>query len=219
MDLNLWYAPNLLVALVGAAGVFVIFLSLVRAPGVKGLRRIIAGEVADPAPSAPTYRERLQARLDQADLAVAAHEFLQIAGVSAGVAGLAGWLILDVPAAGTVLALLAVLLYWTYLEDRRDKRRQEYQEALPDVVDMIRASFATGSGVALAVAFEHVVQYGPAIVRPDFAALSTRLRGGAELRAVLRGLARRRRDVILDMIVETLLVHEATGGGGEISGV
>ncbi|MBU1746761.1 MAG: hypothetical protein KKA73_03660, partial [Chloroflexi bacterium] len=51
------------------------------------------------------------------------------------------------------------------------------------------------------------------------AALSTRLRGGAELQAVLRGLARRRRDVILDMIVETLLVHEATGGGGEISGV
>jgi|GEM_PF-1105521 len=219
MDLNLLYTPNLLVALVGAAGVFIIFLSLVRSPRLRGLRKIIAGETAEPEPQAPTYRERLQARLDQADLGVGASEFLQIAGVSAGVAGVAGWLVLGVPAAGAVLALLAVLLYWTYLEDRRDKRRQEYQEALPDVVDMIRASFGAGSGVSLAVAFEHVVEYGPPIVRPDFAEMSTRLRGGENLAVVLRSVGQRRRDVILDMIIETLVVHETTGGGGEISGV
>ncbi|MBU0493814.1 MAG: hypothetical protein KKA73_11640 [Chloroflexi bacterium] len=221
MSLNLLYAPNVLVALFGAAGVFVVFLSIVLSPVVRGrLRRTIQGGlVRDPEAAAPlTWQDRLQVRLNQADLDVSANEFLRVVLVSTLIAGVAGWLLLGGVAAGLITALLAFIMYWTYLEDRRDKRRQQYQEALPEVVDEICASFDAISGAAMVQVFENVAAHGPTATRLDFGRMARGLRERQDLAIVLDEVENRRQDMILTNILGTLRLQQEFAGS-EISGI
>jgi len=56
--------------------------------------------------------------------------------------------------------------YWACLENRRDKRRQKYQEGPARATAIIRDSVAAGKG--LRQALEDVARRGPKAVRKDF---------------------------------------------------
>ena len=200
-------APNVLIAVLGAVGVLALFLAFTIRQGAE-LRQadLAAGRVRE---SSGTM-ERLQERIDQAGLPITAGEFLRVALLAGVGGGLLFYLLTAVPA-GLPLGLLAgVAGYWSFLAERRDRHRQSFQSALGEVVALLREGFQTGN--ALPAAVEHVVQYGPPIVADDFRHLGAQLQTGTPAEEALREMADHRRDPILDVIVETLIVNHRNQG-------
>jgi tight adherence protein B len=201
------FAPNVLIAVLGAVGVLALFLGLAIRQGAE-LRQadLDAGRIRE----RPAPLERLQQRIDQAGLAITAGEFLRVALLVGVAAGLLFYLLTSLPA-GFLLGLIAGTAgYWSYLGERRDRRRQQYQSALGEAVALLKEGFQTGN--ALPAAVDHVARYGPEMVAGDFQRLSAALQAGVPAEEALRELADRRRDPILDVIVETLVVNHRNQG-------
>ena len=200
-------APNVLIAVLGAVGVFALFLALAIRQGAE-LRQadLAAGRVREISGTIG----RLQERIDQAGLLITVGEFLRVALFVGVGGGLVFYLLTAVPT-GFLLGLLAgVVGYWSFLGEKRDKHRQKYQSALGEVVALLKEGFQTGN--ALPAAVEHVVQYGPPIVADDFRHLGAQLQTGTPAEEALREMADHRRDPILDVIVETLIVNYRNQG-------
>ena len=67
------------------------------------------------------------------------------------------------------------------------------------------------SGSALEESFRYVAGHGPAIAREDFEWALAQLNTGKSREQVLTAMSDRRRDPILDVIVESLLVQDDMG--------
>lgn len=194
-------AVNLILAFVGAAGVFAAVLSL-------GLRpRVQLQGFTEQQPGAI---ERLQQYLTEADLGVKPGEFLRVSALLGAGAGIVVYLLTKAPMVALLGCAVGGLAYYTYLVDRRDRRRQEYQDALVDVIGLLVEGFKAGN--TLPAAFATVAQYGPEIVRQDWADVCARLQTGDPMKEVLDDLCRRRRDPILDVVAQTLVVVTKEGG-------
>ena len=158
-------SANLIIAFMGAAGVFasVLALGMRRRVEIKGVVEPSVGLIS-----------RLSQHLTEADLHVTAGEFLRtslLLGV--GIAVLA-YLLITTFTAALLGLVVGGLVYYTYLVDRRDRRRQEYQDALVDVIGLLVEGFKAGN--TLQAAFETVAQYGPEIVREDWSQVTARIR-------------------------------------------
>jgi len=200
------FAPNVLVALMGTAGVVAMYLSLIYVQRAR-LAEIdhLEGRIIQRG-----LMERLQDKLDQADIPVTAQELIKVSLLlGVGISG-ALFLILRLFVPSLMGFFIGAFGYWAFLEDRRNKRRQQYQTALGEAVDIIRENFSHSQ--SLDMALEQVVKYGPEILREDFQLLSTRLAARQRLREAFEEICRRRKDPILDVIAETLLIHERKGG-------
>jgi hypothetical protein len=113
---------------------------------------------------------------------------------------------------GVVLgAMSGPLAYWGYLGARRDKTRRAYQEALARVATILRD--VIGRGGSLREAIAAVARRGPGATQGDFEAANAALASGEALEKALEPLGERRRDPILSMLLEILLVHREHGGG------
>ena len=200
-------APNVLIAVLGAVGVFALFLAFAIRQGAE-LRQadLAAGRVRETAGG----MDRLQERIDQAGLVITAGEFLRVALLAGVGGGLAFYLLTSIPAGFPLGLLVGVVGYWSFLGEKRDKHRQKYQSALGEVVALLKEGFQTGN--ALPAAVDHVVQYGPDIVTEDFRHLGAQLQTGTPAEEALREMADRRRDPILDVVVETLIVNHRNQG-------
>jgi tight adherence protein B len=194
-------AINLILAFVGAAGVFAAVLSLGMRPRVR---------LQGFAEQRPGPIERLRQYLTEADLGVKPNEFLRISVLLGIGMGIAAYLLTSAPTAAILGCAVGGLAYYTYLVDRRDRRRQEYQDALVDVIGLLVEGFKAGN--TLPAAFDTVAQYGPEIVREDWARVCSRLQTGGSLEEVLDELCRRRRDPILATIAQTIVVVSRKGG-------
>lgn len=195
---------NLIIAFVGAAGVFAAVLAVASPPrerleSVGGLIEEETGPI-----------ERLQKKLEEADLNVTAWEFLRLS-LALGVG-------LSVVAYLLTHSFLAALFgigvggfgYYAYLSDRRDRRRQKYQDALVDVISLLVEGFKSGN--TLQAAFDTVAEYGPEIARDDWAQVNARIQAGVPVQEALMELSRKRQDAILDTIIQTLVVVRREGG-------
>ena len=200
-------APNIFIAVLGAVGVFALFLSFVIRQGAE-LRQadLAAGRVRETAGT----MDRLQERIDQAGLFMTAGEFLRVALLVGLGAGFGFYLLTSIPAGFPLGLLVGVAGYWSFLGEKRDRHRQKYQSALGEAVALLKEGFHTGN--ALPAAVEHVVQYGPAILAEDFRRLGAQLQTGTPAEEALREMADRRRDPILDVIIETLIVNHRNQG-------
>lgn len=201
-------AVNAALALVGTAGVIMVVLGLTSVARVN-LRRRLAGEEGG------GFLDDLQARLDQAELEVTAREFLRASLLLGGVTGIGTHLLVGFPVM-TILAFAAgSMMYWIYLENRRDRKVRAYRSALAEGADLIRENFAVIP--SLQAVFDMVAESGPPALREDFRRMTAGLTAGASLEAVLEEVKERRRSPFLDQMAETLLVHEKEGGEiGEI---
>ena len=195
------YGPNVLLAFVGAAGVLDLALALLALPRYT----LTPGRKEEPG-----WRVRLQRKLDQSDLGVTASEFITVALVAGLGLGVVLFFLTGVATAFPLGVVIGALGYWNFLEDRRDTRRREYQEALAEVVDILREGF--GSGNSPQVALGVTAQYAPAVCRPDFEWVVTAMSLGKSPVDALRAVAELRRDVMLDRIVEALIVNLEKGG-------
>lgn len=197
-------ATNLILAFAGAAGVFAAVLALGMWPRAR-LEDI--GGLIEPRPGP---LERLQHKLTEADLEVTAGEFLRVSLLVGGGVALAAYLITTAWAPALLGFAVGGLVYYTYLADRRDRRRQDYQDGLVDVIGLLVEGFRAGN--TLQAAFESVAQYGPEIAREDWAQVNARIRTGIPVEDALMELSRRRRDPILDTVAQTLVVVSKQGG-------
>jgi Flp pilus assembly protein TadB len=199
---RLLYGPNVALALLGGAGVLTMFLTLFASAPAAHVRRKVAGETR--------RRTTLQQMIDQANLPITAAEFVRTAALLASATGLLGYLLLGSVAGAALGALIGPLAYWGHLGGRRDKTRRAYQEGLARVATIVRDVVGRGGGLREAV--RAVAQRGPTVVREDFRQASAVLASGRSLDEALEPLGQRRRDPILTMLVEILLVHREHGG-------
>ena len=194
------YGPNVLFAFVGAAGVLILVLSILAIPHYR-----ITPDAED-----QSFLGRLQRKLDQADVEITAMEYLKTSGFLALILGLVAFVLTEAPAAALLGGIVGFFGYWTYLEDRRDKRRRAYQEALLEVINILQEGFASMRSLEMAIAT--VEEHAPEVVRPDFVEIATQMSLQANLEEVLLRVARRRRDLIFDRLVEALIANRRTGG-------
>ena len=214
MGLELLYGPNVLLGLLGAAGVFVMFLvSFAATPniGARSLGRF-GGEEMQPV----GWQATLQRRLDQAGLAMSAGEFVKAAAV-AGVVGLAvGYAVTHTVTGTLLLGALGPFAYWNTLTARVETRRQRYQESLARAASILRDSVAAGKTMEYAI--QDVARRGPRLVQPDFQEALDEYQVGRSLEEALNRIRLRRQDPVLDVMVENILVHtgsdETAGAGG-----
>ena len=197
-------AVNLVIAFVGAAGIFAAVLAISSPPRARlntvgGLLEEELGPL-----------EKLEQKLRQADLDVKTYEFLGVS-LSLGLGLAAGGYLLT----GTMISVFlgfgaGSFAYYAYLTDRRDRRRQQYQDALVDVIGLLVEGFQAGN--TLQAAFRSVADYGPEIASDDWRQVSARIQAGVSIQESLLTLSRRRSDPILDTIVQTLVVVHQQGG-------
>ena len=203
------YGPNVLFALLGTGGALAMFYSLfMAAPSVKAkdMARFAQGEDIG-------WRGKLQQKLEQADMGVTADEFVRISMISALVTGAAGYFGTGTFSGMIIGIALAPFGYWTYLETKRDKRRQAYQEGLARAIAIVRDSVAAGK--ALRQSIEDVARRGPKNIRPDFKEIITQMNIGVPFAEALETVRKKRNDPILNVFAEILMVH--TRYGGEIA--
>jgi tight adherence protein B len=194
------YGPNVLFAFLGAAGVLILALSIMAIPHYQ-----ISQDEED-----ASFFGRLQRKLDQADLGITAAEYVKTSIFLSGILGLVAFVSTGAPAAALLGALLGFFAYWSYLEDRREKRRREYQEALLEVINILQEGFASMRSLEMAIAT--VADHAPEVVRADFVEIATQMSLQANLEEVLMRIAKRRRDMIFDRLVEALIANRRTGG-------
>ncbi len=194
------YGPNVLLAFVGAAGVLVIVLSILAIPHYRVSQDEDEG----------TLMVRLQRKLDQADLQITAAEYIKTSLFLALVFGVIAFVLTDALAAALLGLLLGFFGYWTYLEDRREKHRRDYQEALLEVINILQEGFASMRSLEMALAT--VAEHAPEIARKDFIEIVTQMSLKEHLEEVLMQIAKRRRDLIFDRLVEALIANRRTGG-------
>ena len=219
MGLDVLYGPNVLLGLLGAAGVLVMFLVGFAATPTIGARSLgrFGGEDMQP----HGWQAGLQRRLDQAvpacaGMTMSAGEFARVAAVAA-VAGVAvGYAVTHTVTGTLLLGALGPLAYWNVLTARVDKGRQQYQESLARAASILRDSVAAGK--TMEYALQDVARRGPRLVQADFQEVLDEYQMGRSLEEALIRIRVRRQDPVLDVLVENILVHtgsdETAGAGG-----
>ncbi len=196
----MFYGPNVLFAFIGAAGVLILILSILAIPHYQ-----ISKDEED-----QSFFGRLQRKLDQADLDITAGEYVKTSLFLSGILALVAFVLTGAPAAALLGALVGFFAYWTYLEDRREKRRRDYQEALLEVINILQEGFASMRSLEMAIAT--VAEHAPEVARADFVEIATQMSLQANLEEVLMRVAQRRRDMIFDRLVEALIANRRAGG-------
>ena len=194
------YGPNVLMAFIGAMGVLVLVLSILAIPYYP-----VSKNTED-----TRFFGRLQRKLDQAGLDITAIEFLKTAAFLGLVLGVIAFVLTEAPAAALLGALVGFFGYWTYLEDRREKKRRAYQEALLEVINILQEGFS--SMRTLEMAIETAAQHAPEVVRADFVEIATQMSLQTNMEEALLRVAERRRDLMFDRLVEALVANRRTGG-------
>ena len=200
--------PNVLIAFLGSMGFLIMSLSLLAHPRYSLTRELARLEGEEPEDRGLTAA--LQRALAQANIPITAGEFLRVSLILGVPLGGAGILLTGAPVLGLVGFFGGAFLYWMYLSDRRDKARIAYQEALLGVIEVLREAYAaTGS---LPMALDAVAEHAPPAARGDFEEIQSRYQVGESLVEVLQEVADRRREVLLDQLVEALIAHSQEGG-------
>ncbi len=196
----MFYGPNVLMAFIGAVGVLVLVLSIMAIPHY----RVVKND------EDTSSFGRLQRKLDQAGLDITAAEFLKTALLLGLVLGVVAFVLTEAPAAALLGAIVGFFGYWTWLEDRREKKRRAYQEALLEVINILQEGFS--SMRTLEMAIETAAQHAPEVVREDFVEIATQMSLQATMEETLLRVAERRRDLMFDRLVEALIANRRTGG-------
>lgn len=193
------YAPNMLVAFIGASGILILALAF----QIKPEHKLLHG-----ARTHASFLQRLQHKLDQADLDISASEFLRVALLSGLALGLILYLSIGAWTGFLVGLGIGCAGYWSYLEDRRDKRRRQYQEEIATVIDMLLQATAASLGIDMAIDF--VADRAPGSARGDFQKVRELRALGSPTVEALQAVAAERRDLLFDRLVEAILttIHQ-----------
>lgn len=110
-------------------------------------------------------------------------------------------------AVGTAIGLF-LPLYWLTAKER--KRINDFQEQLPDALDMLVSAMKAGYSFQAAMKF--IGEEVPAPLGPEFARFYEEQRLGMEVRTALLALQERINSLDLKMFVTAILIQRETGG-------
>jgi len=165
-------AINLVAAIFGGAGLYLVFSALTGAFGPKsrGLGLPDEAKTAD----RRGFQARIEALLYQARAEITYAEFMA-ASLGIGVLVAAAFFFITRGLLVTIVGLLSgTLIYYLYLGDRRDRLGIEYEKVQPEIADIIAASFRS-KGYNLPAVLSQVIENGPEIAREDWVRLAAAL--------------------------------------------
>jgi tight adherence protein B len=155
------------------------------------------------------FLNRVRQLLDRSDWSLTAGEFAITSVVGALVAALLGYLL-----GGLVLAVILIpfALATPYLLVVRavDKRKKQFEEQFPEMLDLIAASLESGASVMRAL--ELVVEEADEPTASEFGRVLTATRMGDELSDALSAMSTRLGSRDVDWTVQAIGVQQRTGG-------
>lgn len=153
--------------------------------------------------------QKLQSRLDAAELPITAREFLAAcAGVA--VMALVAALLLNAPALILAGLVIGPVLIWMRLEGQRDKFRLAYDQSLAECAQLLREGFAATG--ALRDAVDHAARNGLDPAAVDFREAWSGHVSGQEWDEAFAPITWRRRNPYLRMVAEALSLKAKEGG-------
>lgn len=152
---------------------------------------------------------RLERDLDRAGVALRPTEFVLLS-VSAGVAAVAGSLLLLSPPAAVGVALLAALAPRAALRVLTARRRAAFADQFEGTLQMLSGSLRAGYGLMQAAAT--IAEEAPAPTGPEFARVAVENRLGRSVEDSLRALSERMENEDLRWVVEAIDIQYEVGG-------
>lgn len=168
-----------------------------------------SGIAAERALADVDFLDRVRQLLDRSDWSLTAGEFA-VTSVGVGAfAGLIGWFI-----AGPILALILLVVVaavpYALLTRSVTKRKLEFEDQFPEVLELIAASLESGASVVRAL--ELVVEEGDEPVSSEFGRVLAATRVGSDLTDALAAMSERLGSRDVDWTVQAITVQQRTGG-------
>ena len=175
------------------------------------LRRALAqtGRLAERAFSDTGIFARIRATLARSDWTLSPGEFIAVSFAASALGVLVG-AISSSPPLAVLLGVLGLVLPFLLVTRAVNKRRADFEEQLPDVLDLLAASLESGAGIAAAL--ELVIAEAPDPAATEFARVLTATRLGATLVDGLADMAERLGSRDLLYTVQAISVQQRTGG-------
>ncbi|MFP4077401.1 MAG: type II secretion system F family protein [Halochromatium sp.] len=152
----------------------------------------------------------LRKLLDQAGMQRPTYQLLLLMlALGLGAAFLA-WQVFELPIAVPPSAALVASLPLLLLLARKQKRMQQVEQELPDVLSMLARSLR--AGLPLAQALKIVADDMDGVVPAEFGIVYTDLNYGGELRAALDGLSERVPSATIATLNTAIMIQRETGG-------
>ncbi|MEM2618020.1 MAG: type II secretion system F family protein [Candidatus Hadarchaeales archaeon] len=186
-------------ALLGATGILASFLSLT---AVRG--RITLPERRE------GWREKLEKKLYQAGWEGGLDSFFQrvfLYFFSFAVVCFALTRSLSIAIMG---GIIGGAYFWLGIEEKREKKKVEFQDSIPALIDLIRS--AIGAGASVPEAILRVVSLVPEPVKREVEQIATGLRMGKSFDAVVDEVAAKRDDPDFHFLLLCLKVFNEQGG-------
>ncbi|WP_137292777.1 type II secretion system F family protein [Nocardioides dongxiaopingii] len=157
------------------------------------------------------FEERVAARLTSAGSALKASEWLLLhAGLVVGAILLGLLLGRANPAVVVLFALLGLVLPWFWLGLRRGRRRQKFESALPETLQLMAGSLSAGLSMLQAV--DTIVREGTDPVASEFRRVLVEIRLGVPLDDALEGVAERFNSSDFRWVVMAIRIQRQVGG-------
>ena len=189
--------------------------SRLRAPAIKEKpRALLKDDKVSDVPflnnllSGQTWIDGLLRELDHAGLSIRPLTFIFI-GLASGLAGS----VLGVSAGGLggfIILMLGWMAPFIWLRWRKRKRLSQFEQQLPDAIDMLVSAMRAGYSFQAATQFIGDEMISP--IGPEFARFYDEQRLGIDVRTALIGLQDRIDSLDLKMFVTAVLIQRETGG-------
>lgn len=175
------------------------------------LRKALAqtGRLAERAFSETGIFARVRTTLARSDWTISPGEFIAVSLV-ASVVGIGAGLVSSSPPLALLLGIVGLVLPFVLVTRSVNKRRSDFEEQLPDVLDLLAASLESGAGISAAL--ELVIAEAPDPAASEFARVLTATRLGATLIDGLVDMAARLDSRDLLYTVQAISVQQRTGG-------
>jgi Flp pilus assembly protein TadB len=202
----------MLLAFVGALGVYVIYLGITwkATPSYADQIEAIQGKAT---PEEQAHKKRygaIESWLSQSQLDISVSTFLLFSLVWAGAGAAIMWFATGgytiMPIVG---AVGGVFLYVQWLIARRDDRMVRYEESIADFAD--RLAIAASVKGSLEPSLQSIVGILPEILRPDIQDVVNQVANGTPVLDALDKLRKKRRFVMLEILVKSLAQWRAKG--------
>lgn len=152
----------------------------------------------------------LRKLLEQAGLRLPGYRLLLLMLVLGTIAGILAWQLLLSPAAAPAAALLMAVLPILVLLIRKQKRLQQVEQELPDVLSVLGRSLR--AGLPLTQALQLVTDEMDGVVAGELGIVYTDLNYGGEMRPALNNLLERLPSPTVSALVTAIMIQRETGG-------
>lgn len=175
------------------------------------LRRALAqtGRLAERALSGTSIVGKVRAQLARSDWTLSPGELINVS-VGASVVGVVVGLVCSSPPLAVILGIVGAFGPYALVVRSVAKRRERFDDQLPDILDLLAASLQSGAGVAAAL--ELVVSEASEPAASEFGRVLSATRLGESLVDAMQVMADRLDSKDLVYTVQAITVQQRTGG-------